>query len=434
MILPLNISMLDIKFVEANRDIVEKAIRDKRTEAVDIDRILALAKERKELRTKIDEINTARNKAAKEQNHEEGKRLKGEAAEVEKTLPDVEKELVTLLSKLPNVPSADTPVGDEGANKVVRSWGDKPQFTFTPKAHWDLGKSLGIIDSEKAAEVSGARFSYIKGDLALMQFALVQFAFKTLGDTDVLSKIAQEAGVNVHVTPFTPIVPPVLMRTAVMNRMARLHPMDERYVFEKDELVLVGSAEHTIGPIHMDEIIEEKDLPIRYVGYSTAFRREAGAAGKDTRGILRQHQFDKIELETFVVPEKSMDEQNFIVGIQEYLMRGLKLPYQVVLKSTGDQGTPNHRGIDIETWMPGQDTYRETHTSDLMTSYQSRRLNTRVRRESGTIENVHMNDATVFAIGRTLIAILENYQQADGSVRVPEVLVPYMGKDVIVAK
>ncbi|HUO56084.1 MAG TPA: serine--tRNA ligase [Candidatus Paceibacterota bacterium] len=423
--------MLDIKFIRENRDIVERAIRDKNTEPIDFDRLFALYEERKDLRSRIDDLNAARNRAAKEQNHEEGKRLKGELAALEERLPKLEKEFIALLTKIPNVPSADTPVGDESANKILRQWGTKPHFDFEPKAHWDLGRELGIIDSEKAAEVSGARFSYLKGDLVLMQFALMRLAFSTLGDTQTLSKIAEDAGVNINITPFIPVLPPVFMRTAVMNRMARLHPMDERYVFEKDDLVLVGSAEHTIGPLHMDEIIEEKNMPIRYAGFSTAFRREAGAAGKDTRGILRQHQFDKIELETFVMPEKSMDEQNFIVGIQEYLMQRLELPYQVVLKSTGDQGTPNHRGIDIETWMPGQHTYRETHTSDLMTSYQSRRLNTRVRGKDGKIEFVHMNDATVFAMGRTLIAIMENYQQEDGSIIIPEVLRSFIGKDVI---
>ena len=424
--------MLDIKFVVDNRDIVEKAIRDKKTEPVNIGRLIALNDERKVLRTKSDEINAARNKAAKEQNIEEGKRLKQELSGIEAKLTDVEGELITLLKKIPNIPSADTPVGDsEDANRILRKWGDPPKFDFEPKPHWELGKALGLIDSEKAAEISGARFSYLKGDLVRMQFALLQFAFETLGNTDVLSKIAADAGVKIDITPFTPILPPVFMRTSVMDRMARLHPMDERYVFEKDELVLVGSAEHTIGPLHMDEIIDEKKLPIRYVGYSTAFRREAGAAGKDTRGILRQHQFDKIELETFVVPERSLEEQDFIVGIQEYLMRTLKLPHQVVLKCTMDQGAPNNRGIDIETWMPGQGTYRETHTSDLMTSYQSRRLNTRVRRADGKIEHVHMNDATVIAMGRTMIAIMENYQQADGTIRVPEVLEKHMGKNII---
>jgi seryl-tRNA synthetase len=419
--------MLDITFIRENPDIVRAAIANKKTEPVDLDALLKLADERKALAGQVAELNRKRKEAADARDAQAGKKLKSELAALEERHAAVEKELLALLTKIPNVPSADTPVGDESANKVVRSWGEPPKLDFKPLPHWELGKTLGIIDSEKAAEVSGARFTYLKGDLALMQFALLQFAFKTLGDVPTLEDIARKAGADVTPTPFVPVVPPVMMRTSVMHRMARLHPMDERYVFEKDDIVLVGSAEHTIGPLHMDEILEESRLPIRYVGYSTAFRREAGAAGKDTRGILRQHQFDKIELETFVLPERSMDEQNFIVGIQEHLMQALKLPYQVVLKSTGDQGAPNHRGIDIETWMPGQDAYRETHTSDLMTSYQSRRLNTRVRRADGTIEHLHMNDATVFAIGRTLIAILENYQQADGSVAVPEVLRPFMG-------
>jgi seryl-tRNA synthetase len=419
--------MLDITFIRENPDIVRAAIANKKTDPVDLDALLKLADERKTLAGQVAELNRKRKEAADARDAEAGKKLKGELGALEERHAAVEKELLALLTKIPNVPSADTPVGDESANKIVRSWGEPPKLDFKPLPHWELGRALGIIDSEKAAEVSGARFTYLKGDLALMQFALLQFAFTTLGDLPTLEEVARKAGADVTPTPFVPVVPPVMMRTSVMHRMARLHPMDERYVFEKDDIVLVGSAEHTIGPLHMDEIIDEGRLPIRYVGYSTAFRREAGAAGKDTRGILRQHQFDKIELETFVLPERSMDEQNFIVGIQEHLMQALKLPYQVVLKSTGDQGGPNHRGIDIETWMPGQDAYRETHTSDLMTSYQSRRLNTRVRRADGTIEHVHMNDATVFAIGRTLIAILENYQQADGSVAVPEVLRPFMG-------
>lgn len=420
--------MLDIKFIKENREIVEAAIKNKHTEPVNLDHLLSLYDERKKLRTELDNVNAARNVAAKKKNVEEGKRLKERSGTLEQSIQQLEKEYVALLLKIPNVPSADTPVGhDESANKIIRTWGELPKFDFTPKAHWDLGVDLGIIDSEKAAEVSGARFTYLKGDLVRMQFALLQFAMRTLADTTTLQSIADKAGAKVTVTPFVPILPPVMMKTAVMNRMARLHPMDERYVFEKDDLVLVGSAEHTIGPLHMDEVILEAQLPVRYVGYSTAFRREAGAAGKDTRGILRQHQFDKIELETFVLPEHSMDEQNFIVGIQEYLMQSLNLPYQVILKCTYDQGAPNHRGIDIETWMPGQGTYRETHTSDLMTSYQARRLNTRVKRADGSIEPIHMNDATVFAMGRTMIAIMENYQQPDGSIRVPKVLEEYVG-------
>ena len=190
--------------------------------------------------------------------------------------------------------------------------------------------------------------------------------------------------------------------------------------------MLIGSAEHTLGPIYMDKIIAEKDLPIRFAGYSTAFRREAGTYGKDTNGILRQHQFDKIEMECFTLPEDSLREQDFLVSIQEEILQGLKLPYQVVMVCTGDMGFPDYRQVDLETWMPGQNKYRETHSADHTGNFQSRRLNTRVKRTDGTIEPVHMNDATALAMGRALIAIIENYQQADGSVKIPDILVPYM--------
>jgi seryl-tRNA synthetase len=213
--------------------------------------------------------------------------------------------------------------------------------------------------------------------------------------------------------------------------MARLEPREERYHTEADDLYLVGSAEHTLGPIHMDEVIPAEKLPIRYAGYSTAFRREAGAASKDTRGIIRMHQFDKLELESFCLPEHSYQEQDFFVAIQEYIMKSLGLPYQVVLICTGDMGGPDHRQFDIETWMPGQNKYRETQTSDLMTSYQSRRLNTRFKKKDEKPDFVHMNDATAIAVGRTLVAIMENNQQADGSIKIPEVLQKYMGKSVI---
>jgi seryl-tRNA synthetase len=232
-----------------------------------------------------------------------------------------------------------------------------------------------------------------------------------------------------------------MMRSTVMKRMSRLDPIDERYHFEKDDLVFIGSAEHTLGPLHMDETLAESALPIRYVAASAAFRREAGAAGKDTRGILRQHQFDKIEMESFTKPEDGYAEQELFVAIQEHIMQALNIPYQVVLICTGDMGFPDQRQFDIESWMPGQPAedasqalgrYRETHTSDYMGGFQARRLNTRVKRTDGTLEPVHMNDATAVAIGRTLIAILENYQNEDGTVTIPEVLRAYIGKEKIV--
>ena len=423
--------MLDIKFIRENSDIVQAAIKNKNRQ-VDLTRILTLADERKEAAQKVADLNRQKNEAAASRDIEMGERIKDQLKDAEASHEALEKELVKLLMQIPNVPSPDTPVGpDESENKVIRSWGEIPQFSFTPKEHWDIGATLGLLNTQKAGDVSGARFAYLMGDLVQMQFALLNFAFSILTSKEKLDAIAKETGIEIDTKPFIPVLPPVMMRSQVMNRMARLDPIDERYYFEKDDMVFVGSAEHTLGPLHMDEMLEEKEFPIRYVGYSTAFRREAGSYGKDTKGILRLHQFDKIEIETFTRPEDGYKEQDFIVALQEHVMRALKLPHQVMLVCTGDMGFPDQRQIDIETWMPGQGKYRETHSSDYVGGFQARRLNTRIKRADGTVEPVHMNDATVFAMGRTLIAIMENYQQEDGSIVVPEVLRPYMGKEVI---
>lgn len=377
---------------------------------IDVDEVLRLGEERKSLRTEINSINQHRKEAANARNNALGSQLKLGLEDLERRYKEIDKEFVAEMIKIPNIYSADTPVGkDESDNKVLRQWGDVPKFDFEPKEHHELGKALGIIDSETAAEVSGSRFTYLKGPLALMQFALIQFALKIL----------VEKG-------FTPVIPPVFVKPAVQNRMARFLTPEEHYMFPNDDLMLIGSAEHTLGPMFMDKILEEKELPIRLVGYSTAFRREAGTYGKDTGGILRQHQFDKLEMESFTLPEESLKEQEFLVSIQEEILQTLQLPYQVMILCTGDMGFPTYRQIDIETWMPGQNKYRETHSADHNGNFQSRRLNTRVKRADGSIEPVHMNDATAIAIGRTLIAIIENYQQADGSIKIPEVLVPYM--------
>lgn len=433
--------MLDINFIRENADVVKESAKRKNVE-VDIDRLLVLDEERKVLRQQMDAKKAEQNRMssiiARAQGDERTsiiesmRHVKEGFAELEEKFNALTAEWTKLLLSVPNIASADTPIGpDESGNVVLREWGTKPTFDFAPKPHWEIGKELDIIDTEKAAEVSGARFSYLKGDLVLMQFALIQFAFSVLTSREKLSAIAQKAELDIDPKPFVPVIPPVMMRADVMGRMARLHPVDERYYFEKDEMVFVGSAEHTLGPLHINEIIEEERLPIRYAGYSTAFRREAGTYGKDTRGILRQHQFDKLELESFVLPEAGYREQDLFVAIQEHLMQSLKLPYRVMFICTGDMGKPDHRQYDIETWMPGQDTYRETQTSDYMGGYQARRLNTRIRGIDGELSHAHMNDATAFAIGRTLIAIIENYQQADGTIRVPEVLVPYVGKEIL---
>ncbi|MDB5224912.1 MAG: serS [Candidatus Adlerbacteria bacterium] len=420
--------MLDITFIRENPDVVRAALKNKNREGtVDLDRVLVLADERKMLAGQVAEINRQRGVAADARDADAGRKLKDDLKAAEERQQAVEKELVAMLIKIPNIPSVDTPVGpDESGNVVVREWGDIPTFSFAPKAHWDIGRDLGIIDSEKAAEVSGARFTYLKGDLALMQFALIQFAMSVLTSQSELEKVIAEAGLTAVPKPFVPVIVPVMIKKPVQVRMARFMTPEEHYLFPEDDMMLVGSAEHTLGPLHMDETITEDRLPLRYVGYSTAFRREAGSYGKDTKGILRQHQFDKIEVESFAKPEDGRVEQDFLVAVQEYLMRQLKLPHRSVLICTGDMGFPDMRQIDIETWMPGQDTYRETHSSDYVGGFQARRLNTKVKRADGSNEPVHMNDATIFAIGRTLIAILENYQQEDGTVAVPEVLRPFM--------
>ncbi len=425
--------MLDIKFIEDNKDVVRAAIQNKKGKPVDLDELLTLHGKRKELRTNIDEINRKRNEAQATRDIETGKKLKEELAVCEAQFNEVEKKLVSILLLIPNIPSPDTPIGeDERSNKVLRQVGEKRGFgSYSPKPHWELGDDMNVINDKKAGDVSGARFTYLMGDIALMQFALLHRALNVLTDEDILKDIASRAGLKVSTKPFIPVVPPYMMRSSVMNRMARLDPIEERYYYEKDDLVLIGSAEHTLGPLHMDEVIPEERLPIRYVGYSPAFRREAGSYGKDTRGILRLHHFDKVELETFVKPEDGYLEQDFIVAIQEHFIQLLGLPYQAVIISTGDMGMADQRQFDMETWMPGQGAYRETHTSDYMGGYQARRLNTRVKRTDGTNEIVHMNDATLVAMGRMIAAIMENYQEPDGSIVVPKVLREYMGKDVI---
>jgi seryl-tRNA synthetase len=425
--------MLDVKFIKENPDVVRAAIKNKKGKPVDIDELLKLNDERKELRQKIDEVNRKRNEAADAREIEAGKKLKEELTLLEAEYGTVEKKFIALMLDLPNIPSPDTPLGeDESGNKVLREVGEKRHFgAYSPKEHFEVGEKLGLIDSETAGKVSGARFTYIKGDLAMLQFALLSLALKILTDEETLKDIATRAGLSVSTKPFIPVVPPYMIRSSVMNRMARLHPIDERYYYEKDDLVLIGSAEHTLGPMHMDQTIAESEFPLRYVGYSPAFRREAGSYGKDTKGIIRMHHFDKVEMESFTLPEHGYQEQDFIVAIQEHLLGLLGLPYQVIIKCTADQGDPDHRAIDMETWMPGQGTYRETHTSDYMGGFQARRLNTKVKRGNGESEVVHMNDGTLVAMGRTLAAILENYQEPDGSVRVPKALQHYLGKDII---
>jgi seryl-tRNA synthetase len=325
------------------------------------------------------------------------------------------------------MPTDDVPVGaTEDENVVVKEVGTIPSFDFEPKSHWQIGEARGWIDKERAAKVSGARFAYLMGDLVKLDWALLRYAMDVLTDENILKQIIKDAGLAVSSKAFTPVLPPLMIKTAPYDAMDRLEPREDRYKLEGEELWLQGSAEHVLGSMHADEIFDESQMPVRYVGFATSFRREAGAAGKDTEGIIRMHQFNKMEMESFTTAENSLQEHLLMCAIQEYLMVQLELPYRVLMKCTIDIGKPNARGTDIDVWFPSQKKYRETHTADYMTDYQARRLNTRVRRTNGSVELIHTNDATALS-QRPLIAILENYQNADGTVRVPTVLQPYMG-------
>ncbi|OGF31376.1 serine--tRNA ligase [Candidatus Falkowbacteria bacterium RIFCSPLOWO2_12_FULL_45_13] len=426
--------MLDIKFIKQNRAKVEQAAKNKNVK-INLEKLFELDDRKKKLQTKIGELRTEKNKLAdsfKEskptgEQIAQGKKIKNDIVSFENELEDLSREYTELLYQLPNIVSDDTPVGpDETGNKILRRIGEIPKFDFPPEDHVKLGRLHKIIDTEKSTAISGLRFNYLFGEAALLQFALVQFVFETLADQKIISQLAKKSG-NPSAKTFIPVVPPVIAKAEIMKKMDRFDPVDDRYYLQQDDALLVGSAEHTMGPLHLNEIIKEEDLPIRYIGYSTAFRREAGSYGKDTTGILRRHQFDKLEMECFTMPQHGLLEQEFIVAAQEYLVSQLEIPYQVVLKCTGDiGGKADYRAVDIECYLPGQGKYRETHTADYMTDFQARRLNTRYKARDGHKSFVHMNDATAFAIGRTLIAIMENHQQADGSIKIPQALHKYL--------
>jgi seryl-tRNA synthetase len=409
--------MLDINFIRENTALVKTAAQHKNSK-VDIDQLLLVDARRRQLQTTSDGLNRQRNELAAVgktgkptvEQIATAKAIKQQSVNTVGQLASVEAEFKTLMYQVPNIPTDDTPIGpDESGNQAIREWGAKPQFDFTPLPHWELGKTLDIIDNDQAAAVSGTRFTYLKNELALMEYALVNLALS----------VTVAKG-------FVPIIPPIFIRPEVFEKMGRLHPTAERYYIPSDDLYLIGSAEHTLGPLQMNKVVAEVQLPMRYIAFSPALRREAGAAGKDTRGILRLHQFHKVEMEVFSTPEQGLAEHSLLISIEEELLQKLNLSYQVLLKCTGDIGDPNARGVDINTWMPGQGVYRETHTADYMTDYQARRLNARFKRSTGVTEFVHTNDATALAVGRILAAIIENYQTAAGTVIVPEVLRPWM--------
>ena len=424
--------MLDIRFIRENADRVQEAATQKGYD-VSIKELLGADESRRELLVKAEELRARRNEISSQMKGgkpspelvEEGKRIKTELAEVDDHLRVTEEMYTELLKKVPNMPHADVPVGaSEDENVEVKIVGDIPVLEFEPKNHYEIAEAKGWLDKERAAKVAGSRFAYVMGDLVLLQQAIIQFVMATLTDESKLKEIAAAADLSVNTRPFIPVLPPLMIRTEPYDQMDRLQPSDDRYKIEGEELWLQGSAEHVLGSMHAGEIFESDELPRRYLGFATSFRKEAGTYGKDMEGLIRMHQFDKLEMESFTTPGDSYNEHLLFVAVQEYLLQALKLPYHVLMKCTADIGKPNARGVDMEVWLPGQGKYRETHTADYMTDYQSRRLQTRVRTSDGVVL-VHTNDATAFALGRCMVAIIENYQTAEGDVIIPEVLRPY---------
>ena len=412
--------MLDIKFIRENSESVKKGIAKKGVDPKLVDSFLRLDEEWRDKTAAIDQLRAEHNLNTAELAKRRTDDLLGRAEIFKKQLSVLEEEKKKIeqrrqgkLNLMPNLPFEDVPLGkNEKENKVIREVGKKPILDFPPKNYLEIAEKLDLIDIKRAAKVSGTRFGFLKNQAALLEFALVKLAF------DELVK-----------NGFVPVVPPVMIKPKVFEGMGRLagDQKEERYYLPKDDLYLVGSAEHTLGPLHMDEVLDEKDLPRRYVAFSTCFRREAGSYGKDTKGILRVHQFDKVEMFCFVKPEDSEKEHQFLLSRQENLMQAIKLPYRVMEICTGEMGWTDARQYDIETWLPSENRYRESHSCSNTTDFQARGINAKYRdRKTGETKFVHMLNATAFAIGRTLIAIIENYQTKESGINIPKVLTPFL--------
>jgi seryl-tRNA synthetase len=386
-----------------------------------LDRALELDEQRRKLTVRVEALRAEQNRVSKEipraEDDVERRRLieaaravSEELSSLEPELIRVEEELAEVTARLPNIPDPTVPEGEtDEDNQVVRTWGEPPSFDFDPKDHVELGESLGMIDIERGVKTSGSRFYYLTGPAVRLQFALLQYGLD----------FARQHGM-------WPMWTPALVRREAMFGTGFL-PTDEAqiYVTRDDDLYLIGTAEVTLASYHAGEILDRKDLPMRYLGYSTCFRREAGTYGKDTRGVFRVHQFDKLEMFSFVLPDDSPAEHERLLGLEEEWVRSLGLAYQVVNVCLGELGASASKKYDIEAWFPGQERYREITSTSNTTDFQARRLECRVRLAEGT-RPVHTLNGTLCAMSRTIACLMENGQQADGSISVPEALRPYV--------
>ncbi|ADL06966.1 serine--tRNA ligase [Thermosediminibacter oceani] len=425
--------MLDIKMIRSNPDEVKRALEKRGTQA-NLEEFLKLDEERRNLLVEVEQLKSLRNRESEEiarrkkqgepaddlirQMREVSDRIK----EMDEKVKEIEEKLEQILLMIPNIPDESVPVGESDADNVeMRRWGEPRKFDFEPKPHWELGEALDILDFERASKITGSRFVVYKGAGARLERALINFMLD----------------LHIEKHGYKEIFPPFIVNRASMTGTGQLPKFEEEAfkLFNNTDYFLIPTAEVPVTNLHANEILEKEDLPIYYVAYSGCFRAEAGSAGRDTRGIIRQHQFNKVELVKFTEPEKSMEELEKLTADAEEVLQLLGLPYRVVALCTGDLGFASSKTYDIEVWMPSYNRYVEISSCSNFKDYQARRANIRYRPEKGAKpQYVHTLNGSGLAVGRTTAAILENYQQPDGSVVIPEVLRPYMGGMEVIAK
>ena len=414
--------MLDINFIRNNKELVEHSIKEKMYKNVNLDEILALDDKRKALLQQVEVLrkerndNTAKMKNGKpsEELIAKGKEIKEKLSTLEADLSDFEKELNLKLKTVPNVIFDDVPLGDESASVEVKKWGE---CKTTGVDHLDYAISRDWVDFERGAKVAGAKFYYVKGGLALLENALIQFGIK---------KIVEHG--------FTLMDVPDLVNSRVLEGTGfapRSSEQSDEYYIEGEDLALIATAEMSITGYHMDEIIDEDKLPLFYAGLSACFRKEAGAYGKHTRGLFRVHQFNKLEMYAFCAPEQSKEIHEKLRGIEEEIWQEIGIPYHVINIAAGDLGAPAAKKYDIEYWSPVDQKYREITSCSNCTDFQARGLNIRVRRKDGTVEVLHTLNGTAISLARTMVAVIENFAEEGGKLRVPAVLQPYLGTDML---
>jgi seryl-tRNA synthetase len=417
--------MLDLYYIRQNPEIIRQTLINRQRDPSLLDQLLPLEEQRRQLIGHIDQVRSQQNQLGREIKGKPtpdqltlGAKYKETLKELESQLKPLDDTVTGLLEQIPNIPSPDTPIGkDDTDNPVIKTWGNPPQFNFPALDHVDLGEKLDLIDLKGAAKVSGSRFGYFKNQAAVLEMAVMFYAFQKLASRG-----------------WTGMIPPAMVRQDTewkMGYTSNKNLENAYYLFPEDELIFISSSEHAVVPYHMDEVIDPARLPLKYVNFSPCFRRESGTYGKDTRGMFRVHFFNKVEMNVFTLPDTNISDAMCLEmrSLEEELMQELGIPYQIVAACTGDLPQPNRRMFDINAWFPGQNTYRETQSCSNCTDYQARRLNTKTKVD-GKNEFVHILNATLIT-DRAVLAILENHQQPDGSVLIPQVLWPYTGFQTI---